>query len=184
MKPAAVVTDLPVPRWVISDTHLGHANILTYCPWRQTWATDVHHHDAVLVDAWNSVVGPEDWVLHLGDVALGHFDQVAAYRKRLQGRICLVLGNHDRTRTSMQSAGFDVVVPGGEIRIGSDRWVCQHDPAKVSPEMSAGARRVLHGHCHGDSHRGSLPEHLRELAIDCGVDALRSVAPVPWDQVR
>jgi calcineurin-like phosphoesterase family protein len=122
--------------------------------------------------------------LHLGDVALGHFDQVAAYRKRLQGRICLVLGNHDRTRTSMRTAGFDVVVPGGEICIGSDRWVCRHDPAKITPEMAAGARRVLHGHCHGNSHRGSLPEHLRELAIDCGVDALRSVAPVPWDQVR
>jgi hypothetical protein len=84
----------------------------------------------------------------------------------------------------MRTAGFDVVVPGGEICIGSDRWVCRHDPAKITPEMAAGARRVLHGHCHGDSHRGSLPEHLRELAIDCGVDALRSVAPVPWDQVR
>ncbi|MCK6487962.1 MAG: hypothetical protein L6R48_06485 [Planctomycetes bacterium] len=178
------IADLPIPRWVISDTHLGHSNILTYCPGRQTWAGDVHYHDAALIDGWNSVVGPEDWVLHLSDVAFGHFDQVSSYRKRLQGWICLVLGNHHWTRTSMHAAGFDVVVPGGEIRIGGDRWVCRYNPAEMTPEMVAGARRVLHGHCHSDSHRGTLPEHLRELAIDCGVDALRSVAPVPWDQIR
>lgn len=183
MKPPPVA-ELPVPRWVISDTHLGHANILTYCQWRQTWASDVDQHDSALIDAWNQVVGPDDWVLHLGDVALGNFDQVAAYRKRLQGRICLVSGNHDRSRTSMMKAGFDLVVPEGEIRIGGDRWVCRHDPALVSANAAAGARRVLHGHHHGDDHRGSLPEHLQQVAVDCGVDALRSVAPVPWSRVQ
>ena len=184
MKPSMNIPDLPVPRWVISDTHLGHANILTYCPWRQTWAGDVHQHDDVLIDAWNRVVGPEDWVLHLGDVAFGHHDQVADYRKRLNGRICVVLGNHDRTRSSMLAAGFDIAVTSGEIRLGDDRWVCRHDPSKITPETAAGAKRVLHGHHHGDNHRGSLPKHLIGLAVDCGVDALRSVAPVLWDHVR
>lgn len=174
---------LPTPRWVISDTHLGHANILAYCPWRQTWATDIQQHDAALIDAWNSVVGPEDWVLHLGDVALGRREAVAAYRRRLLGRICVVLGNHDRSRAVMLAAGFDMAVSGGEIHIDGRRWVCRHDPAQVTPNMAAGARRVLHGHCHGDGHRGALPTYLQRLAIDCGVDALQSRAPVPWERV-
>lgn len=180
----AATAVLPVPQWVISDTHLGHANILTYCPWRQTWAKDVQQHDAVLINAWNQVVGLDDWVLHLGDVALGSKERVAAFRSRLMGHICLILGNHDRTRTSMLQAGFERVESAGEIRIGGDRWVCCHDPALVTPDMAAGARRVLHGHCHGNLHRGSLPGHLRDFAIDCGIDALRSVAPAPWQQVK
>ncbi len=175
---------LPVPRWVTSDTHLGHAKILDYCPWRRTWAADIKAHDESIIAAWNRVVGAQDWVLHLGDVAFGSAGQIWAYRRRLNGRICVVLGNHDRTRTSMLGAGFDVVVGAGVIIADGSRWICRHDPALVSAEDALGATRLLHGHHHGDTHRGQVPAHLCDLARDCGIDALRSPGPVAWDSVR
>jgi hypothetical protein len=58
-----VPRDIPIPRWVVSDTHFGHENILTYCPWRKTWASSLHDHDSALIAAWRERVQPTDWVL-------------------------------------------------------------------------------------------------------------------------
>lgn len=52
--------------------------------------------DETLISNWNAVVGPEDEVFHLGDVALGDKDRWVDIFKRLNGRKTLVIGNHDR----------------------------------------------------------------------------------------
>lgn len=76
-----------------SDTHFGHARIieLSNRPFR-----DVQHMNEMLIKNWNSVVGPEDHVYHLGDVALGTFDESMRCVARLNGIKHLVMGNHDR----------------------------------------------------------------------------------------
>lgn len=53
-------------RFIISDTHFGHANIIDYCnrPFR-----DVFDMDETLIRNWNEVVGKDDLVYHLGDFA-------------------------------------------------------------------------------------------------------------------
>lgn len=174
---------IPPPRWVISDTHFGHANILNYCPWRQTWASDVDQHDRLLIEAWNDIVGSDDWVLHLGDFAMGGAGTIADYRSQLNGRVCLVLGNHDRTATSMRSAGFDLVVRRGRLASAAGDILCIHDPAKLPDPIPDGTLQILHGHCHGKDPRGWLPAHLHPLVMDCSLDALQSIAPVTWEVV-
>lgn len=52
--------------------------------------------DEVLIQNWNSVVGPDDVVFHLGDVALGDKDRWRDIFRRLNGEKILVIGNHDR----------------------------------------------------------------------------------------
>ena len=49
-------------------------------------------HDEMLIEKWNSVVGTEDTVLHLGDFA---FKGIEEYSKRLNGNKILLRGNHD-----------------------------------------------------------------------------------------
>jgi calcineurin-like phosphoesterase family protein len=90
-----------------SDTHLGHARVIDYCkrPFR-----DVEHMDDELVRRWNARVGSDDTVYHLGDFAMGPKANLAGYRQRLNGRIRLVLGNHDRSYMAMREAGFDEVL--------------------------------------------------------------------------
>lgn len=92
--------------WFTSDPHWGHANILKYCkrPFR-----DLEHMHQELRDRWNARVSPEDTVYLLGDFAMGPKEFIGDYRRQLNGRIVLVLGNHDRSYASMRAAGFDEV---------------------------------------------------------------------------
>lgn len=78
----------------IGDTHFGHKNILVF---EQTskfrpFAT-IEEHDEELIARWNSVVGKQDEVWHLGDVAFGK--KSLDLCERLHGRKYLIMGNHD-----------------------------------------------------------------------------------------
>jgi calcineurin-like phosphoesterase family protein len=185
---SSVISDhpqlVPRPQWVISDTHLGHENILAYCPWRQTWATSLAEHDAAIIAAWRERVRPDDWVLHLGDVALGAKTYAAEVRQALPGRIILVRGNHDRSHAAMRAAGYDLVYPAVRIEDGARHWICRHNPAAFSVREAAAAARLLHGHCHGNGLSATIHPAIQAKAHDCSLDALHSVGPVPWDSVQ
>lgn len=175
------------PDFITSDTHLGHANILDYCPARRSWtrgdqvelgrtysgAVDsIYLHDEAIIQRWVDTVRPGDIVLHLGDFAFGSREQVAAYVARLPGTLVLVVGNHDRTMNSMRDAGVHQVARRAEFthpQLG--RVVCRHRPKDFTAE-DATADVLLHGHCHGDHHRlaeGTGAAHHDQL-YDVGVD--------------
>lgn len=84
--------------FLISDTHFGHANILTFKNKvtderiRPLWEK-VEEMDEDIISRWNSVVGVNDKVYHLGDVAINrkHLWKM----DRLNGKKVLIKGNHD-----------------------------------------------------------------------------------------
>lgn len=88
--------------WFTSDTHFGHVAIPVYQPNRLTEfhmadEKDIPGMNEGLVEQWNSQVGPNDTVWHLGDFAMGQIDRGLEYVARLNGAaIHLILGNHDR----------------------------------------------------------------------------------------
>lgn len=106
-----------------SDTHFGHANICRYCcrPWNSgkdgngdlvVTPEDVVRMDEDLIARWNSAVGENDTVWHLGDFALGQNqkERIPELVSRLNGRINLVVGNHDHHGVGFYySAGFHMV---------------------------------------------------------------------------
>lgn len=59
-------------------------------------AEQVEAHDEAIIAAWNRHVRPDDIVWHLGDLTLNAPRRLAGIVPRLNGRIRLVLGNHDR----------------------------------------------------------------------------------------
>lgn len=77
-----------------SDMHFGHARIQEFQPLR--WQGTVEGMNDWLVDNWNSVVGPDDTVWVLGDVAMGKLDNSLPVSGQLNGYKILVAGNHDR----------------------------------------------------------------------------------------
>src|SRR5271165_3310117 len=79
-------------RFFVSDTHFFHQRILEYCPTRP-WKTVIEMNEG-LIEAWNSVVKPDDEVFHLGDFSLA-FRPVEVYTRRLNGMKHLIVGNHD-----------------------------------------------------------------------------------------
>jgi len=80
-------------RLFTSDTHFRHRNVIKYCnrPWDNT-----AEMDEAIIEQWNSQVGPDDEVYHLGDVGIGKGMALKEdLIKRLNGKKHLVLGNHD-----------------------------------------------------------------------------------------
>ena len=104
-----------------SDSHFFHRNIIDYCdrPWSSgrdgdgkliVTDEDVSRMNEDMVKLWNETVGKDDVVWHLGDFCLGkkeNYDWLFPVEERdaagmptmrssrLNGRINLVLGNHD-----------------------------------------------------------------------------------------
>jgi len=96
--------------WIISDTHLGHKNILEFESGRLTQMRidgyEADEHDRWIIDNWNAKVKPGETVLHLGDFA---FKNVAESIEKLNGDIILILGNHDGKGTEQKYQGVEAI---------------------------------------------------------------------------
>jgi len=82
--------------WFISDTHFGHANILTFKDDAGKLVREfssVEEMDETMVQRWNEVVRDQDRIYHMGDVAMNH--RCLPIMSRLKGKKVLIKGNHD-----------------------------------------------------------------------------------------
>ena len=95
--------------WMTSDLHFNHENILKYEPVSRPFTT-VEEMNEVLIQNWNSKIGPGDIVYVLGDLCMGRYDTIEPIIKRLNGKIILIRGNHDTPRRIevFQSLGIEV----------------------------------------------------------------------------
>ena len=132
--------------WLISDTHFGHARMLTFVGLdgqrvRPYWdEADVMDED--MVERWNAVVKPQDHVYHLGDVTM-HKPKLSIV-KRLNGHKRLILGNHDGFDIkAYQQAGFQKIFGSRKL----DNLLLTHIPVHPTsiPHWAAGN---VHGHIH------------------------------------
>lgn len=150
-----------------SDNHFYHKNILKYCP--RPWST-VEEMNEGMIQRWNSVVGPEDVVYHMGDFAFGSVEKQRAIRVRLNGHIIIIRGNHDRGHENLKAIGFEASCNSMERDDGGVRWLLIHNPYGVT------AKHVLCGHVHEKwARKGNV--------INVGVD-VRDFTPVTIEQLR
>lgn len=171
--------------WFISDTHIGHANILKYCPWRQTWAANIDEMNEKIIDAWNETVKPGDVVYHLGDVAFAQNrvkeKYLADLRKRLNGEIKLIVGNHDCSVTCMRRCGFDAVKVL-KLTYNFTRLMLRHAPKHFTDLDADESDILLHGHSHGSPVSKHLGSESYKL-FDIGIDAIKTIRPVSISEV-
>jgi len=104
--------------WLTSDTHFGDENARK---WRHRPFDTVGEMNEAMVSRWNEVVGKDDLVYHLGDVAVT--DDDLRYVKRLNGEIRLLMGNHDLKRDrSILNDLFHIIEPDPFIITANDDW--------------------------------------------------------------
>jgi len=86
-----------VTQFFVSDTHFGHAHILSGRMLAPRPFASIEEHDETLISRWNAVVRPEDTVWHLGDFCYRCPEARArSVFRRLVGQRRLVRGNHDK----------------------------------------------------------------------------------------
>lgn len=176
--------------FVTSDTHFGHLRILELC---DRPFDSVDEMDAALIDAWNSVVGPDDVVVHLGDLALGTIAESLPSTASLNGRRYLIPGNHDRVSSTYdrgrqlerftplyEAAGWTVLPEQVTAEVGGSEVLLSHFPYEgdshgedrhVDARPADTGLPLIHGHVHEEwAERGRM--------FNAGVD-VRGYAPVP-----
>lgn len=172
-----------------SDSHWSHQNIIKYAsrPFE-----NVDEMDEVLIKNWNSVVGVNDIVFHLGDFMFGNIGRFWEIRSRLNGNIYLIHGNHDyklMQKGNIEEA-FEMVVTQMQIVVDGQKIYLNHFPLltfdgiyKDKPTWQ------LFGHVHSNTeHPKASPDlprlsYLLPCQYDVGVDN-NNYTPVSFEQVR
>lgn len=126
--------------FLISDTHLNHDNIATYCD-RPKNFTDL------IIKRWNERVSVNDTVIHLGDVAIGKRGVVEAQIRSLNGTKILVRGNHDRAGSNSWWMDHGFSFSCDALKWGT-AWLT-HEPAT---SRAGGCDLNIHGHLHNIWH--------------------------------
>jgi calcineurin-like phosphoesterase family protein len=146
--------------FVISDTHFYHDNIVKYCGRAEQIAAltggkaNKYNHNSYMVDRWNSVVGPEDTILHLGDLYAWFKDGRTKFEynvlPRLNGEIYMIRGNHDKdTDQVYESMGITILKPF------TDRWngkLVSFDHYPWQPREFRENEIRVHGHIHNNGY--------------------------------
>jgi len=127
--------------WITSDHHFNHEKIIEYCDRPFDNTSDMNEY---MIAKWNSVVRPDDMVLHLGDFALQmNEEEVTALVSKLHGNIILVRGNHDRFGVEkFKRCGFVDIV---KKKIEFKNFILTHRPIPVG---DLNGKINIHGHVH------------------------------------
>lgn len=141
----------------VADTHFGHRNILKYC---NRPFSNIEEMNEAIINNWNRVVNEDDVVFHLGDFSVGGAAEWTSLLDRLNGRIFLVLGNHDMNNVDQGfMKRFEEVSMQMLISVGKQRIYLNHYPFL----------------CYGGSYRGTwqLYGHLHTSSNPSGKDSSR-----------
>lgn len=146
--------------WIISDTHFNHSNICNFEPNRlkkmleDDFEDTDDGHNKWLIKNWNSVVKEDDLVLMLGDFAWKGIQDIIP---ELNGRIILILGNHDR-KGSQVYKGFTHVVRGQYLMFNAKLYIASsNDELNSSIVCIINERTVLLSH-----YPATVDEHRKD----------------------
>ena len=193
MEKSDFITKVPVESvgnlYFTSDTHFWHNNILKYCS--RPFET-VEEMNQALIDNWNSVIGPDDHVYHLGDFCFGNVEKwnTVLAPGVLNGHIHLILGNHDPDRVfrpGTMNERFDSIDYQKILIIEGWTVILNHFPfASFSNNLDHRVLQLL-GHIHSGPNKFEdimlKGNKLQWNQYDVGVDN-NGYVPVSWAQVK
>ena len=167
-----------------SDTHFYHTNIIEFC---KRPFMDIEDMNETLIANWNKVVGADDIVFHLGDFCLGDSAKWNRLLDRLNGKICLILGNHDlRNFRKSYAERFESVAMQIHIEVDNQKICLNHYPFLCYDGSYDGVWQLF-GHVHTNrNHTDNDATRLKLLfptQYDVGVDN-NDFTPVSFAQVK
>jgi len=173
--------------WYTSDLHFGHRLVAGH----RGFGEDTVAHDAEIVEKWNAVVGKDDIVHVLGDLAVSNPTYALALMADLPGRKRLIFGNHEPVHPMYRDAPrllrkypydevFEWAAPFARRKINGRNVLLSHfpyagdhteKPRYAQYRLRDMGEYLLHGHTHSTEVRTSDRE------VHVGWDAWRRLVP-------
>lgn len=166
-----------------SDSHFSHYNICRYCNRPFASRSDM---DNTLINNWNSVVPEDGIVVHCGDFMLSHDGDIKDYMKylyRLNGRVLLIRGNHDRVELAQSNDKLINVVDMANIVTPDAKLFASHYPCLAfngDYQVFGHIHTLSNGKCTGSD--GYVTELQLKNQYDVGVDQ-NGYTPVSFDEL-
>jgi len=132
----------------------------------------IEEHDEDIIEKWNSVVGKNDLVYHLGDVAVGEDSSCLKPLHRCNGQKILILGNHDKLHISEYIPYFQNI--HGLLKF-DDCWL-SHMP--IHPQEFYSQKYNIHGHIHAPEKQVPDPRY-----ICVAIDNLPGMKPISLEEI-
>lgn len=168
-----------------SDTHFFHGNIIKFS---NRPFSSVGEMNETLIRNWNETVPEDGTVFHLGDFAFGGSSEWTSVLDRLNGKIILILGNHDLRNLRQGVANrFEYITQQMIIVVNRQRIILNHYPL-LCFGGSYGDTWQFFGHVHsGPNSKSGLDiprlQHLFPMQYDVGVDN-NDYRPVSFRQIQ
>lgn len=154
--------------YMIADTHFNHKNIIKYC--NRPFA-NIEEMNESIISNWNKIISKDDIVYHLGDLYLGSKYDLKDLVSKLNGKIYLIRGDHDRlTVKSYEDCGI-TVLKNTPILLDEYKITLSHRP--LPDTMIKTGYINIHGHIHQKKIEDILDTNLfnprRHINVSCDV---------------
>lgn len=115
-------------RYYISDLHFFHESLLTKMDKRGFASCDEMHE--YMINKWNKKVREKDEVIILGDVSMERGKLTGDILSRLNGRLSLIEGNHDKYLRDRRfdATIFEWIKPYAELHDNKKKVILSHYP--------------------------------------------------------
>lgn len=167
--------------YLTSDLHLGHDKPFVY---EARGFRNICEHDDAIVKNWNEIISFDDDVYVLGDLMLGKNDAGISRIKSLNGKLHIIIGNHDtRQRIELYKQLYNVesVDYVTLLKYNNTTFYLSHYQTITSqPEFAKPTYEKniinLHGHTHQTN------PITNKYTYNVGVDA-NDMRPISIDEV-
>jgi len=131
--------------WFSADTHYSHANVLHLCD-RQF--SDIYEHDKILIQNHNSLISDNDDFYHLGDFAFRcSAERVREIIKKLNGRIRIVRGNHEKPLLQAVERGLlNDMLNSGKLEIFGLKAILEDSTLAISKMINVEGQLIFLSH--------------------------------------
>jgi calcineurin-like phosphoesterase family protein len=140
-----------------------------------------------MIARWNEKVTARDSVYILGDFSIAKGDATEKVIRRLQGKLHLIIGNHDRY---LQDKGFDrslfrSIEPYQEIRDNGRLVVLSHYPVFCYKGQYRPNTYMLYGHVHNTHDEALINRFIQETRETTAWSRYAEApAPIPCNMIN
>lgn len=155
-------------RYYISDLHFFHEKLNNEMDNRGF--RDVEEMHNYIINRWNTRVNKRDEVIILGDLSYGKAEETNELLSKLNGRLCLIRGNHDSLylkKTAFDESRFEWIKDYTELNDNNRKIVLCHYPImcyngqyRLNTEGKP-KTFMLYGHVHDTHDQRLIEEFIR-----------------------